>query len=98
MMRTDPSARTTKAPRATAPSNATASGSVPDQKRKVTFTSPRFWNTNTSVTASTARAGSTRIHAFEARVEGIVLEVGAAGILSDAGFSIRNYSGLSSTR
>jgi hypothetical protein len=79
-MRTDPNASTSKAPRATAASSATPSGSVPDRETKRTFELRRFCNTNTKIAANRIRTGSTRVHDLLARVEGIVLESDAGDV------------------
>jgi hypothetical protein len=71
-MRTDPNASTSKAPRATAASRATPSGSVPDKDTKRTFELWRFCNTNSKIAANTTRTGSTRVHVLLARVDGIL--------------------------
>ncbi len=76
-MRTDPNASTSKAPRATAASSATPSGSVPDSDTNLTFELRKFCNTNNKMAANRTRTGSTRVHVRLARVEGIVLGAAA---------------------
>jgi hypothetical protein len=70
-MRTDPTARTNKAPSATAASSATPIGSVLDRVTKLTFAVRRFCKTNSRVAVTRTRAGKTASHARPARVVGI---------------------------
>jgi hypothetical protein len=70
-MRTEPSANVISAPRITAPSSATESGSEPENVKMLTFTSLGFWNTKTKMTIRTISKGSNRIHALDDRVDEI---------------------------
>ena len=96
-MRTDPNASTSRAPRATAASSATPSGSVPDRDTKLTFALWRFCNTNNKIAANRNRTGRTHVHVLLARVEGIVLEAAAGDAVSTATWSMGGESSGTAT-